>query len=75
MAEPAEVTLTIYTVCGTEVRTLALGLMPAGTYQTKNRAAYWDGKNTQGELVASGLYFYTLTVGNFTATRKMLILK
>ena len=75
LTEAAEVTLTIYAVNGTVVRTLALGHRPVGIYQGKNRAAYWDGKNALGELVASGLYFYTLTAGDFTATRKMLIRK
>ena len=75
LATPAEVTLTIYAVDGSLVRTLALGHQPIGIYQDKSRAAYWDGKNSQGELVASGVYFYTLTAGEFTATRKMLIRK
>ncbi|MDE0428001.1 MAG: hypothetical protein OXN25_24355 [Candidatus Poribacteria bacterium] len=44
-------------------------------YHSKNRAAYWDGRNVQGEKVASGLYFFTLLAGDFTATRKMLIRK
>ncbi|MDE0323616.1 MAG: cohesin domain-containing protein [Candidatus Poribacteria bacterium] len=75
LSEPAEVTFTIYAVNGTKVRTLALGLMPAGIYQSRSRAAYWDGKNNIGESVASGVYFYTLTAGEFTSTRKMLIRK
>ena len=75
LAEPAEVTLTIHAVNGTLVRTLTLGHQPAGIYQTRNRAAYWDGRNQLGEKVASGVYFYTLTAGNFNATRKMLIRK
>ena len=75
LAKPADVTLTIYAVNGQVVRTLALGHQPAGIYQTRSRAAYWDGKNAFGELIASGVYFYTLTVGDFTATRKMLIRK
>ncbi len=75
LSESAEVTLRIYAVNGILVRTLALGQMPAGIYQSRSRAAYWDGKNAVGERVASGLYFYTLTAGNFTATRKMLIRK
>ncbi len=75
LSEPAEVTVHIYAVDGRLIRTLALGHQPAGIYQTKNRAVYWDGKNTQGERVASGVYFYTLTAGDFTATRKMLIRK
>ena len=75
LAEPAEVTLRIYAVNGELVRTLVLGQMPAGIYQSRTRAVYWDGKNEVGESVASGIYFYTLTGGNFTATRKMLIRK
>ena len=75
LAEPAEVTLTIHSVNGTLVRMLALGYQSAGIYQTHNRAIYWDGKNEVGESVASGIYFYTLTAGDFTATRKMLIRK
>lgn len=75
LAEPATVTLHIYTVSGALVRTLDLGHRPAGVYQQRTRAAYWDGRNQLGEPVASGAYFYTLTAGDFTATRKMLIKK
>ena len=75
LAEPADVTVTLYAANGTVVRTLEVGHQPAGIYQSRSRAAYWDGKNTHGEAVASGLYFYTLTAGEFTATRKMLIRK
>ena len=75
LAARADVTLHIYSATGREVRTLSLGYQPAGWYQTRGRAAYWDGKNNLGEPVASGVYFYTLRTGDFTATRKMLILK
>ena len=75
LSKPTDVTLTIYAANGQVVRTLALGHQPAGMYQSRERAAYWDGRNQLGEPVASGVYFYTLTAGEFTATRKMLILK
>ena len=75
LAEPATVTLHIYAVSGALVRTLDLGHQPAGIYRQRSRAAYWDGRNQFGEPVASGVYFYTLTAGDFTATRKMLIRK
>ena len=75
LAKPADITLSIYSVDGRLVRTLALGHQIAGIYQSKSRAAYWDGRNDVGERVASGVYFYTFTAGDFTATRKMLIRK
>ena len=88
LAESADVTLTIYDMNGKLVRRLALGHQAAGMYRSRSRAAYWDGRNQLGEPLASGLYFYTLTLrspdsigtgktraSEFTATRKMLILK
>ena len=75
LSEPAEVTLHIYAIDGRLIRTVALGHQPVGMYQSKSRAAHWDGRNEIGEPVASDVYFYTLTAGEFTATRKMLIRK
>ena len=75
LSKPAEVTLRIYGVDGTLVRTLLLGQKAAGIYVNRYRAAHWDGRNTQGERVASGIYIYTLTVGDYTFIRKMLIRK
>ena len=75
LSKDADVTLTIYAVNGILVRQLSLGHQPAGLYQSRSHAAYWDGRNAFGEPVASGVYFYTLTAGDFTATRKMLIRK
>ncbi len=84
LAKDADVTLYIYAVDGTLVRTLMLGHQAAGRYQNRSRAAYWDGRNAFGEPVASGVYFYTLstestrdsvTAGDFSATRKLLIRK
>ena len=75
LAKPAEVTVAIYAADGKLVRMLTVGHQAAGPYQSKSRAVYWDGRNAIGEPVASGVYFYTLTAGDFTATRKMLIRK
>ena len=75
LAAASEVTLTIYDMSGGTVRRLEVGHQAAGLYQNRSRAAYWDGRNGRGESVASGLYFYTLKAGEFTATRKMLIRK
>jgi len=54
---------------------LTFGNQPAGLYLTRDKAAHWDGQNSEGELVGSGVYFYVLKSGDFTATRKMLIIK
>ena len=75
LAESSDVSISIYAADGKLVRTLALGHQPVGIYESRSRAAYWDGRNTLGEPVASGVYFYTLTSGNFAQTRRMLILK
>ena len=75
LAEPSEVTLTIYDIRGRVVRTLRLGHQPAGFYQSRSKAAHWDGRNQLGEKVATGVYFYTLKAGDYIATRKLLIRK
>ena len=75
LSEPADVTISIYAADGRLVRVLALGHQGAGIYESRGYAAYWDGRNQLGEPVASGVYFYTFTAGDFTATRKMLIRK
>lgn len=75
LASDAPVTIRIYNLKGQLIRTLNLGNQKAGYYLAKGRAAYWDGKNSSGDKVASGVYFYTLQADNFRATRKMVIVK
>ncbi|MBI1928097.1 M6 family metalloprotease domain-containing protein [Candidatus Poribacteria bacterium] len=75
LADDAPVTLKIYSLNGRLVRTLALGVQKAGVYVTRDKAAYWDGRDDAGERVSSGVYFYTLRAGEFVATRKMLVVK
>ena len=75
LSAPAAVTVSIYDMKGALIRIVTIGHRPAGYYTDRSRAAYWDGRNAVGEPVASGVYFYTLTAGDFTATRKMLIMK
>ena len=69
------VSIVIYSQTGELVKTLDLGHKPAGVYITNGRAGYWDGKNSSGEKVASGVYFYSLKAGKFHAIRKMIILE
>ncbi len=75
LAKPANVRISIYTTDGKLIRQLDLGHQPVGMYHQRSNAAYWDGKNGLGESVASGVYFYTFSAGEFSATRKLLIRK
>ena len=75
LATEADVSISIYNVNGHLIRTLDLGTQPEGIYITKEKAAYWDGQNDAGEQVASGSYFYRLQAGDYSATKKMIILK
>ena len=75
LSKATEVKIDIYNVSGHLVRSLDLGWQPTGSYMMPSSAAYWDGKNAVGERVASGIYFYTLQTSDFTATRRMVILK
>ncbi len=75
LATDTNVKLTIYDTQGIVVRTLELGHQSAGYYTGRDRAAYWDGRNSSGELVASGLYFYQLETDQTSSMRKMVILK
>ncbi|MCG9134116.1 T9SS type A sorting domain-containing protein [Candidatus Poribacteria bacterium] len=75
LSNDTDVQIEIYDTKGVLVRRLDLGHQMAGYYTDRTKAAYWDGKNAFGEKVASGLYFYHLSAGDYSATRKMLILK
>ena len=68
-------TLTIYDGRGGVVRTLNVGHRTAAFYESRSKAIYWNGRNEFGEQVASGVYFYHLSAGDFSSTRKMLIIK
>ena len=75
LARRAEVTITIYDTKGTLVRQLALGNQEAGYYAERGKAAYWDGRNEDGETVASGIYIYQFRTGDYAASRRMVIVK
>ena len=75
LSKDSSVSVSIYETTGKLVRTLSLGYQSAGFYNSRGRAAYWDGRNTFGESVVSGVYFYQLRAGNYTALRRMVILK
>ncbi len=75
LAEDVEVHIHIHNLKGESIRELSLGFQTAGTYRTRTRAAYWDGRNSTGEPVASGVYLYTLQAGKTKIARQMVLLK
>ena len=75
LSEDTDVSISIYGTTGQLIRTLSLGFQSAGFYNSRSRAAYWDGRNKLGERVASGVYFYQLTTSDFQQTRRLVILK
>jgi len=75
LTKRAEVRLQIYAANGGLVRELNLGEKPAGFYFSQERAASWDGRSEQGEQMVSGIYFYVLQGGDFSKTRKMVLLR
>ena len=82
LPQAADVTIRIYKVTGRLIHTLSLGHQEAGFYRNRSNAAYWNGRNNMGEKVSSGIYFYNIRIspigssgGNFTATRRMLLVK
>ena len=75
LAQETEVAITIYDTKGTPVRRLALGNQAAGNYAERGKAAYWDGRNEDGEAVASGIYIYRFRAGDYAASRRMVVVK
>ena len=75
LSQDVEVTLTIYDVTGQQVRKIDLGYQLVGKHLNRDQAIYWDGKTGTGKTVSSGTYFYQIQAGDYTTTRKMVILK
>lgn len=65
-----ETKLVIYNAIGQEIRTLVQKVQPAGEY-----VVHWDGTDNLGQKVSSGIYMYHLTSGDFSQTRRMMLLK
>jgi hypothetical protein len=65
-----DVRIGVFNASGQRVKTLVTGTQPAGRH-----AAFWDGRNESGEPVASGFYVYRMETREFTAARKMLLVK
>ena len=70
LPEASQVNLTVYDVVGREVTTLVRDQMEAGTYEVE-----WDGRDSAGRVLPSGLYLYRIEAGSFTESRTMTLLK
>ena len=75
LSQAEHVVIRIYNVTGQLVRTLDLGQKTVGAYVSKEKAAYWNGKNESGEKVSSGIYFYVMEAGSFRVAKKMVIVR
>ena len=75
VVQDSSVTARIYDVTGKQIRMIELGHTPARNYIESSKAIYWDGRSEDGEFVSSGTYFYQIQAGDYTETRKMVILK
>ncbi|MEK7399156.1 MAG: S8 family serine peptidase, partial [Candidatus Poribacteria bacterium] len=75
LSSESEVVVKIYTFSGQLVRTLDLGRKPAGFYTNRDKAIYWNGKNEYGEIVSSGIYFYSIKAGDKIFNHKMIVLR
>ena len=75
LAEGADVTVFIRDTGGRLVRQISLGFKPAGFYLTRSDAVHWDGQNENGEPVSSGVYFLRFVAGEFSASRRVVIVK
>ncbi len=75
LSKDGAVSISVYDTTGKSVRVLPLGFQSAGFYNSRTRAAYWDGRNDFGERIASGIYFYRLTTPSFHQTRRLVIIK
>jgi len=75
VVQDSSVTARIYDTTGQQIRMIESGHVTAGNYVDSGKAIYWDGRSENGEMVASGTYFYQIQAGDYTDIRKMVILK
>ncbi|MBL0062343.1 MAG: T9SS type A sorting domain-containing protein [bacterium] len=70
LPQTAQTELKVYNIRGQVVTTLVDEVVPAGVHQVS-----WNGKDSFGRAVASGVYIYTLRTPGFQDARKMLLIK
>jgi len=75
LAERTQVMIRMYNISGQLVKTMDLGEKEAGNYTTQSQAAYWNGRNEEGEEIASGVSFYQMQAGSKRITKRAVVLK
>jgi hypothetical protein len=70
VASKEHVTLEVYNILGQKVRTLIDGVMEPNSYTSE-----WDGRGDSGDKVSNGIYFYKMVAGDFSDTKKAVLLK
>jgi len=75
LSKPEHVKIKIFNSAGRLVRTLELGDKEPGAYTNREKAAYWDGRNDNGETVASDAYFTVIEAGEFRDLKKMVMVR
>ncbi len=75
VADAGAITMSVFAADGSTVRVLHIGVREAGDHHDRSRAAYWDGRNADGEPAPSGMYFYRLQSPAGAASGRMVIAK
>ncbi len=70
IAEAGPVKLVIYDMLGKEIRTLINNHRDSGSYEAR-----WDGRDNNGRMMATGIYFYKISSGSFSKIKKMILVK
>ena len=70
IASKAQVSVEVYNILGQKVRTLVDETLEANAYTRE-----WDGRSDSGEKVSNGIYFYKMVAGDFSDTKKAVLLK
>ncbi|HIB85672.1 TPA: hypothetical protein EYO57_00435 [Candidatus Poribacteria bacterium] len=75
LAYDSQVNIEIFTIDGRRIRSMDLGIMPAGKYIDRQQSIHWNGRTDVGERVSSGIYYIRLWTDEVSAMRRMVILK
>jgi hypothetical protein len=70
LSKAGHLNITVYDVSGRKIKAIIDGYFPAGEFRMS-----WAGENSRGERVASGTYFARMTMGDFTAVRKIVLIR